>query len=386
MTGAKLDLSDELIFKTARSGGKGGQNVNKVETMVEASWDPAASHLVTADQKEKIFRLIANRISTDGVLSVRSREARTQLENKRIAIHKLHVLVQQALKPRKRRIATQPSKASKEKRLDEKKLNSMRKANRKNKGNWKNFLLLLLSFSALFGCQEEIENDFTEAVPNSSLVVKILPKVGNENLSLNAATYTNVWGEEFTVKTFNFYLSNIKINQKSTGKSFALNNQYFLFQSSRADLDSLLLQIPAGTYDQIEFLLGVDSTRNVSGAQTGALDPANGMFWTWNSGYVMAKLEGFSDSAKTPNKEFSYHVGGFRVGQNALQTIKLDVSPFVLSENEKVVLQLEADVLEWFSGPNALKIAQKSFVHSPGDDAVNISNNYKSMFTLKRLD
>ena len=52
--------------------------------------------------------------------------------------------------------------------------------------------------------------------------------------------------------------------------------------------------MPAGNYNSLSFLLGVDSMHNVSGAQTGALDPANDMFWTWNSGYVMAKMEGAS--------------------------------------------------------------------------------------------
>jgi hypothetical protein len=69
--------------------------------------------------------------------------------------------------------------------------------------------------------------------------------------------------------------------------------------------------------------LGVDSIRNVSGIQTGALDPLKGMFWTWNSGYVMAKLEGSSESSNSAGNRFTYHIGGFRPGMNVLKTIDL---------------------------------------------------------------
>lgn len=127
------DIQKEFIFKTSRSGGTGGQNVNKVETKVEARWSIALSTLINEEERARLLHKLAQRISNEGFVSVNASDSRSQLENKQWASKRLKALIEKAwIIPTKRKKTVLPH-AAKEKRLSNKKHTAEKKANRRTR-------------------------------------------------------------------------------------------------------------------------------------------------------------------------------------------------------------------------------------------------------------
>ena len=127
------DFYPELTFKTSRSSGKGGQNVNKVSSKVELNFDVAKSELLSEEKKVLIFRKLHKKINKAGILQIVVQSERSQLQNKEIAVKKFYGLILECFKEKKKRIATKPGKASKEKRIQAKKIKSEKKKLRNSK-------------------------------------------------------------------------------------------------------------------------------------------------------------------------------------------------------------------------------------------------------------
>ena len=130
------DFEKELQFQASRSGGAGGQNVNKVASKVELKFDVQNSALLTDEEKELVLQKLANRINSEGYLQVVCQTERSQLQNKELCVERFYELLRQALTQQKKRKATRPTRASVKQRLESKKKRAEKKANRGYRGDY----------------------------------------------------------------------------------------------------------------------------------------------------------------------------------------------------------------------------------------------------------
>jgi ribosome-associated protein len=135
MNFTKADLQKEITYKTSRSGGKGGQNVNKVSTKVELLFDIQQSVLFTEEEKALLLSKFQNRLNKDGHLQVISEEERSQYMNKERTVDKLIALIIKALHIPKVRRPTPVSKGTHAKRLDTKRIQAVKKQMRRGSGS-----------------------------------------------------------------------------------------------------------------------------------------------------------------------------------------------------------------------------------------------------------
>lgn len=241
------------------------------------------------------------------------------------------------------------------------------------------FLLITFIFTNVFAQKK---------TPSPTCTVKITFKnvVKDHRLVLNDSIYTNPSGENYTVSKCRYYISNVKLNART--KSIKEPYSYHLIDQSKPESQTFIIKAPAGEYNSLTFLVGVDSLHNVSGAQSGALDPLNDMFWTWNTGYVMAKLEGYSPASGIQNNIFEYHIGGFKGANNVLRTITLNFpgsKTILLSKNAVTEITINANINEWWQGEMDLRIAKNASINSPGVQAKMISGNYAKMFSIQGI-
>ena len=204
----------------------------------------------------------------------------------------------------------------------------------------------------------------------------VFENICKEEKSILNKNLVNAFAENYTITKFKYYVSNVKfVTDKKTKNTTGV----YLVDASKKNIISVI--VPSKKITGISFLLGVDSALNCSGAQSGALDPLNDMFWTWNNGYIFFKLEGSSDASTADLKRIEHHIGGFKGSNKTMREIYLPINNPALLKQKKLVIQLDID--KYWNGINKIRIAETPVVALPGIQAKNAADNFAGMFSIK---
>lgn len=226
-------------------------------------------------------------------------------------------------------------------------------------------------------------------VGGNTVRISMKNKVGNDSMMLGNSPlrYINASGDSFSIRIYKYYISNIKLTNANGDVWAEPNSYHFVDASVASTLTFDLTGVPAGNYTGMTFLIGVDSTRNVSGAQTGALDPLNGMFWTWNTGYIMAKLEGKAPNSNSAGDNIVFHIGGFSGQYNSLRWAmpSFGTATANVSTTSGPVITLKSDALNWFTGVSDLNFGAVSNLMTPNANMMLVADNYANMFSVLNI-
>jgi hypothetical protein len=214
-----------------------------------------------------------------------------------------------------------------------------------------------------------------------SLLIRLHPVFDGRELILSENAYVDQNGDSVYIDVFKFYFSHVCL---AGGPLFCEPESYHLINAEAVSTLSFTLKnIPTGIYTDLLFEIGVDSLKNTQGVLTGDLDPIKGMYWTWNTGYISAKIEGRSKTCKTLHNAFEFHIGGYLQPYPSLRKQKISIDNLTISAGNTAHLDLYADVAEWFKTPLQIDISKVNSIVLPNKQSVMIADNYSDMIKLK---
>lgn len=226
---------------------------------------------------------------------------------------------------------------------------------------------------------------FSQKSKNSAegLTLQFHHFVGDKLLTLDDSIYTNSFNQAYTVTKFNYYIGQIHLT-KSDGKFFFIKDYFFISEDEEKQKSKTILleNIPSGEYTSISFILGVDSLHNCSGAQSGALDPINAMFWTWNTGYIFMKMEGKSAVSNLPGNTLEYHIGGYKEPFNCIRNVSLQFkSPLSITNKSLSEINIKTDLSEVLKTPTEIDFSKIPAVNTTLNATI-IADNYADIFSV----
>ncbi len=216
----------------------------------------------------------------------------------------------------------------------------------------------------------------------ATINIQFINTANDKLIVLHDSSYSNAFKEIYSLKKLKYYISNVLI--KGNKIQFAEEKSYHLIDAAVSD--NFSIEINPGLYDKLQFMIGVDSVRNFSGAQTGALDPLNDMFWTWNNGYVNFKLEGISPASTADLNRIEHHIGGYRSPYQTAAVISFPFRVLEIKPGSSHTIIINCNLDKYWKSTHDITIAAIPVNTLPGAAAKKSSENIANMFSLKSFE
>ena len=200
--------------------------------------------------------------------------------------------------------------------------------------------------------------------------LKITPLFNNQSITENT-WFVSSQKDSIQFTKLKFYFTDFQV-KSIKGEINTIDHSNYLIDIFQPEtLEILLSTVPFSNGDELSFNLGVSSDMNTTGAHSGTLDPSNGMFWSWQSGYINFKIEGISPSSKTRQNKFQFHIGGYQSPYNTLRRLT-----FILN---KQTTKLNLNLEEFFE---RTKLAVDNKIMVPGEKANELATEFFNTMTI----
>lgn len=246
----------------------------------------------------------------------------------------------------------------------------------------KNLKYLLFSLLFFISCEDDNDNNI---LPTSSIQFNISHLVDGEAIEFNTKRYTNEVGNEYDIQEFKYYVSNVKLRNTSTGELFIVPESYHLVNPTQDNPDFTIdiENVPLGNFNEIEFAIGVDNSKNYSTDNVGDLDPSSNMVWNWDTGYKFLLLEGnFYPADGSDKRGLVYHVGSdqnYRILRYPLG------NSLTLEAGKTTQINFQTEVSEIFKNPTTMDFNEFNVVKFQ-EVTSQIADNYSNMLTLQGVE
>ena len=199
-------------------------------------------------------------------------------------------------------------------------------------------------------------------------------KFGNQELLLNKA-YISKSNDTLQLTEFKFYISDLQI-EYNDNSFFKEKQSYHLLNIENSKSLKIAIHKKNGkVISRVGFKIGIDSTASVSGALSGDLDPTNGMYWAWQSGYINMKMEGKSESCITRKNQFQFHIGGYLQPNYAMRSVSIK-----FNDNTKNQINIVMDLGKLFS---EISLKDCNNIMIPGKEAMRIADLSAKIFSIE---